>query len=213
MPALPGSMSKVLDLLRQTGAVITGGHFVLTSGKHASIYINKDALYTHTEAVSAVCLEFAERVPQLDIDTVAGPALGGIILSQWTAHHLSRLKGREVFAVYSEKAPDGGQIFTRGYDAFVTGKNVLVVEDLTTTGGSALKLVQAIRRAGGNVAAVCVMVNRNPDEVNESTFGAPFFALDGFKVEAHDETVCPMCRSGVPVNTSVGHGRKFVDSR
>ncbi|MBI2816869.1 MAG: orotate phosphoribosyltransferase [Acidobacteria bacterium] len=206
-------MSKVLDLLKQTGAVITGSHFVLTSGKHASVYINKDALYTHTAAVSAVCQEFAERVKHLDVDTVAGPALGGIILSQWTAHHLSRLKGKEILAVYSEKGPEGGQIFTRGYDQFVSGKNVLVVEDLTTTGGSVRKLVDAIRRAAGNVAAVCVMVNRNPEEVNDAYFGAPFFALDTFKVEAYEEPDCPMCRSDVPVNTSVGHGREFVEGK
>jgi len=206
-------MSKVLDLLKQTGAVITGSHFVLTSGKHASIYINKDALYTHTAAVSAVCEEFAQRVTHLDVETVAGPALGGIILSQWTAHHLSRLKGKEVFAIYSEKGPDGAQIFTRGYDQFVSGKNVLVVEDLTTTGGSARKLVDSIRRASGNVAAVCVMVNRNPEEVNDGYFDAPFFALDTFKVEAYDEANCPMCRAGIPVNTSVGHGREFVAAK
>lgn len=203
-------MSKVLDLLKQTGAVITGSHFVLTSGKHASVYINKDALYTHTSAVSAVCQDFAEKVMHLQIDTVVGPALGGIILSQWTAHHLSRLKGKEVFAVYSEKTPDGGQAFTRGYDKFVINRKVLVVEDLTSTGGSAKKVVEAIRRAGGQVAGVCVMVNRNPEEVTESYFGAPFFPLDTFKVEAYDEADCPMCRSGVPVDTSVGHGKQYL---
>jgi len=203
-------VSKVLDLLKQTGAVITGSHFVLTSGKHASVYINKDALYTHTSAVSAVCREFAEKVMHLQIDTVAGPALGGIILSQWTAHHLSRLKGTEIFAVYSEKAPDGGQTFTRGYDRFVANHHVLVVEDLTSTGGSAKKVVEAVWRAGGTVAAVCVMVNRNPEVVTESYFGAPFFPLDTFKVEAYEEADCPMCKSGIPVETSVGHGRTFL---
>ncbi len=206
-------MSKIFDLLKQTGAVITGGHFVLTSGKHASAYINKDALYTHTSAVSAVCQEFAEKVMHLQIDTVVGPALGGIILSQWTAHHLTRLKGKEVFAVYSEKTPDGGQVFTRGYDKFVINKKVLVVEDLTSTGGSAKKVVEAIRHAGGQVAGVCVMVNRNPEEVVEAYFGAPFFPLDTFKVEAYDEADCPMCRSGVPVDTSVGHGKQYLAAK
>jgi orotate phosphoribosyltransferase len=204
------TLSKVLDLLKQSGAVITGGHFVLTSGKHASIYINKDALYSHTELTSQVCEEFARKVKDLEIDSVVGPALGGIILSQWTAHHLSKMKGKEVFAVYTEKTLDGGQAFTRGYDKFVAGKNVLVVEDLTTTGESAKKVAEAVARAGGRVAAVCVMVNRNPDEVNERYFDAPFFALDTLKVEAYDENSCPMCRDGVPVNTTVGHGKKYL---
>ena len=203
-------MSKILDLLKQTGAVMTGGHFVLSSGKHSSVYINKDALYPHTGAASAVGREFAEKAKHLEMDSVSGPALGGIILAQWTAHHLSKLKGKEIFAVYTEKTPDGGQAFTRGYDQFVGHKNVLVVEDLTSTGGSAKKVVEAIRQAGGKVAGVCVMVNRNPEEVNEAYFGAPFFPLDTLKVEAYDESNCPMCKSGVPVNTSVGHGRKYL---
>ena len=206
-------LSKILDLLKQTGAVITGGHFVLTSGKHASVYINKDALYPHTEAASAVGREFADAAKHLEIDAVVGPALGGIILSQWTAHHLSKMKGKEVCGVYSEKTTDGGQAFTRGYDKFVAGKNVLVVEDLTSTGGSAKKVVEAIRAAGGKVTGVCVMVNRNPDEVTEAYFGAPFFALDTFKVEAYDEKDCPMCKSGVPVNTTVGHGKRFLEAK
>ena len=73
-------MSKVLDLLKQTGAVITDSHFVGTSGKHFSTYINKDALYPHTRETSAVCKLFAEQVKDLQIDTVVGPMLGGIIL-------------------------------------------------------------------------------------------------------------------------------------
>jgi orotate phosphoribosyltransferase len=206
-------MSNLLSLLQQTGAIYTDGHFVLTSGKHAAIYINKDALYPHTEAVSAVCEEFAATVAHLPIDTVVGPALGGIILSQWTAHHLSKSKGAEVVAVYTEKTPDGGQTFTRGYEKHVAGKSVLIVEDIVTTGGSVKKVMEAVQRAGGRAAAVCAMVNRNPDEVNEAAVGAPFFALETFRVEAYDESSCPMCRSGLPVNTSVGHGKKYVEAR
>jgi orotate phosphoribosyltransferase len=206
-------MNNVLDLLKRTGAIITDSHFVLTSGKHASTYINKDALYPHTEATSSVCRQFAERAKSLEIDTVVGPALGGIILAQWTAHHLCELKGKQVFAVYTEKTPDGRQTFTRGSDRFVVDKNVLVVEDLTTTGGSAKKVVEEVRRIHGKVAAVCVMVNRNPEEVTEAYFGAPFIPLATLKIDAYDEAECPFCQSGVPVNTSVGHGKHYLAAK
>ncbi len=96
----------------------------------------------------------AEAVKDLEIDMVVGPALGGVILSQWTAHHLSEIKGKEILGVYTEKSPDGGMAFTRGYDKFIAGKKVLVVEDLTTTGGSAKKVAEAVRGIGGDVAAV-----------------------------------------------------------
>ena len=193
--------------------MITDSHFVLTSGKHSPIYINKDALYPHTEETSAVCRLMAEQVKELEIDAVVGPALGGIILSQWTAYHLTKIKGREVYGLYTEKTADGGQILTRGYDKLVLGKKVLVVEDLTSTGGSAKKVVDLLKSLGSEVAAVVVMVNRNPKEVTQEYFGVPFFALDTFEVPAYEEADCPLCKSGVAINTSAGHGKKYLESK
>lgn len=206
-------MDNVIDILKKIGAVITDDHFVYTSGKHGSVYINKDALYPHTEETSKVCMMMSEMVKDLDIEVVAGPALGGIILSQWTAYHLSSLKGAEILGVYTEKTPEGGQIFRRGYDKVINDRNVLVVEDLTTTGGSVKKVVDSVREIGGRVVAVCVMVNRNPKLVNSDIVGAPLFSLGELQADAWNEEKCPLCKQGVPINTSVGHGKKFLESQ
>ncbi len=206
-------MDDVVAILKKVGAVLTEDHFVYTSGKHGSVYINKDALYPHTKEAAQVGEMFAQIYKGNDIDTVVAPALGGIILSQWTAHHLSQLKGKEVFGIYTEKDAEKNQIFTRGYDRFVKGKNVLVIEDLTTTGGSVLKVVNSVRAAGGKVVGVGVMVNRNPGEVNAKMMGAPFHALGVLRAEAFDEKDCPLCKKGVPINQTVGHGKKFVATR
>ncbi|MBI2411013.1 MAG: orotate phosphoribosyltransferase [Candidatus Kerfeldbacteria bacterium] len=206
-------MATIIDMLKETGAILTNDHFVLTSGKHASIYINKDAMYPHTEKASAVGKMFAEQVRDITIDVVVGPALGGIILSQWMAYHLTQLKGQEVLGVYTEKTPEKNQVFTRGYDKLIAGKKVIVVEDLTSTGGSAKKVVESVRTAGGEVVGVAVMVNRNPEEVNADYFGAPFFALGELKVEAYEEADCPMCAADTPVNTAVGHGKKYMEAK
>lgn len=206
-------MNDIISILKSIGAVITDDHFVYTSGKHGSIYVNKDALYPHTELASQVGKMFAEKNNGFDIETVVGPALGGIILSTWTANHLSRIKGKEIFGVYTEKDVDKNQIFTRGYDKYIKGKKILVIEDLTTTGGSVLKVVNSVRQAGGDVVAVSVMVNRSPDTVNEAMFGAPFNTLGVLKAEAFDEEVCPLCKSGVPINTVVGHGKKYLEAK
>ncbi len=203
----------VLDVLRGTNAVITNSHIVYTSGKHGSVYINKDAVYPHTKEASRIGELFAEQAKDLDIEVVVGPALGGIILSQWTAYHLSQMTKKEVLGVYTEKDSNGNQVFTRGYDKLVKGKNVLVVEDLTTTGGSVKKVVDSVRHAGGNVIAVGVMVNRDPENVNETTIGAPFFALGILRAEAFDEKDCHLCENGVPINTDVGHGRKYLEEK
>ncbi|OGG31503.1 hypothetical protein A3A63_03185 [Candidatus Gottesmanbacteria bacterium RIFCSPLOWO2_01_FULL_46_9] len=203
----------VVSILKSVGAIITDSHIVYTSGKHGSVYINKDALYPHTELASRVGEMFAEKNKALPVDVVVAPALGGIILSQWTAYHLSKIKGKEIFGIYTEKDAEKNQVFTRGYDKFVKGKNVLVIEDLTTTGGSVLKVVNSVKAAGGKVAAVSVMVNRNPEMVNEAMMGAPFNALGVLKAEAFDENVCPLCKKAVPINTTVGHGKKYLETK
>lgn len=205
--------STIIDILKRTGAVLTDDHFVYTSGKHGSVYINKDALYSHTAETSEVGKMFADKFKDLDIDVVAAPALGGIILSQWTTHHLSKLKHKEVLGVYTEKTPEKNQVFTRGYNSLIKGKNVLVIEDLTTTGGSVRKVVDSVIAAGGKVVAVCVMVNRDPVNVTSEVVGGSFSALGVLKAEAFDEDDCPLCRKGIPINTSVGHGRKYLERK
>ncbi|MFA9288711.1 MAG: orotate phosphoribosyltransferase [Weeksellaceae bacterium] len=206
-------METVLDILKKVGAVITDDHFVYTSGKHGSVYVNKDAVYPHTAETSKIGQMFAEHFKDLDIDVVVAPALGGIILSQWTAHHLSALKNKEILGVYTEKDADKNQVFTRNYDKLVTGKNVLVIEDLTTTGGSVKKVVDTVRATGGTVAAVGVMVNRNPAEVKSEMFDAPFHALGVLEVSAVDEADCELCKTNVPINTNVGHGKKYMQAK
>ncbi len=213
-------MEDVVTILKKIGAVLTDDHFVYTSGKHGSVYINKDALYPHTAETSIIGKMFAEKFKEADIDVVAAPAVGGTILSQWTAYHLSQLKGKEILSAYTEKdkgttasASESAQTFRRGYDKVVAGKNVLVIEDLTTTGGSVKKVVDAVRAIGGNVVAVCVMVNRDPKNVNSETVGAPFSALGVLQASAVDEKDCELCKKGVPINTTVGHGKKYLEEK
>ena len=210
---------KIISILKKVGAVITDDHFVYTSGKHGSVYIRKDKLYPFTRLTSKVCKMMAEKVKDLDIEVVVGPALCGIVLSQWTAYHLSQMTKKEVLSVFSEKTYDDKQIFDRpqmlkrGYDALVKGKRVLVVEDLTTTGASVKKVVDRVKEAGGEVVSVFILVNRNPGDVNSSRMGAPLRSLAIFKADAFDEDVCPLCKKNISINTQVGHGKEFLSRK
>src|SRR3989344_3778413 len=199
-------MTDVISILKGVGAILENDHFVGNSGRHMAAYVNKDRLYPHTEETSQVGLFFAEKFKDADIDVVVGPAFGGIILSQWTAYHLSKLKKKEVLGIYTEKLPDESQVFNpkRAYDMFVKDKKILIVEDVTTTGGSVKRVVDTVRTAGGTVVAVCVMVNRDPERVTDTAVGAPFHALAVYPVESYDPAACPLCKSGVPVNTKIG---------
>lgn len=202
----------ILSILKEVKAVITDDHFVYTSGKHGSVYINKDAIYPHTELSSKVGELFAEKTHDIDIDVVIAPALGGIVLSQWTAYHLSKRKNKEVLGVYTEKDTDENQVLKRGYDKLIQGKNVLVIEDLTNTGGSVKKVISTVQSVDATVTAIGVMVNRNPEKVNEEFFNLPFFSLGTLEATAWESDDCPLCQKQIPINTSVGHGKKFLSS-
>jgi orotate phosphoribosyltransferase len=202
----------VIKILEKVGAVLRDSHFVGTSGVHFDTYINKDFLYPHTKETSEICKLFAEKFKDENIDVVVGPALGGIILSQWTASHLSSLTNREVLAVYTEKSGDNEQVLKRGYDEYVKGKKVLIVEDNVQTGSSIVKVIKAVQAAGANIVGVCAMVNKNEDMEDEIE-GVPFNALSNLFVPMYEEKDCPLCRAGVPINTKVGHGKKFLESQ
>ena len=206
-------MAEVVEILKKVGGIITDDHFVYTSGKHGSVYVNKDALYPHTDMSSRVGELFAEHFQNENIDVVVSPALGGIVLSQWTAHHLSKVQGKEILGIYTEKDAEKNQVFTRGYGELVKGKKVLVIEDLVNTGGSFMKVVESIKAIGGEVVAVGVMVNRSPDKVTAETVGVPFYALDIFPAEAFEESECPYCKESRPINTKVGHGKKYMQAK
>src|SRR3989344_579590 len=203
----------IISILTKVGAIMQNSHFVGVSGLHMDTYITKDALFPHVFKVEKVCRMFAEKNKDLNIDVEAAPALGGIILSQGTAYALSKNLGKEVLAVFTEKTLDGNQVFTRGYDKYIKEKNVLVLEDLVTTGGSVQKIIKSVQGAGGEVVAVSVMVNKSPDTVNADLFKIPFNALGELTVNTYEAKNCPMCKAGIPINTTFGHGKKYLESK
>jgi orotate phosphoribosyltransferase len=207
------TQEEVLSIFKETGALITGSHIVGTSGRHMADYFNKDAVYPHTEKISRIGQLIAQLHKEKNIEVVVGPAVGGIIISQWTAHHLSRFTKREVLGTFTEKTPENNQVFKRGYEKFVAGKRVLIVEDVTTTGGSVKKVVERVRQAGGDVVAVTVMVNRDSARITSGLLGAPFFPLVVMETPSYAPEECPMCKENMPMNTTVGHGKNFFKEK
>ncbi len=202
-------MDDVIQILKDAGAILEG-HFIGVSGRHLPVYINKDAWLLHTGLVSKICRMLAELNKDNQIDVVVGPAVGGVVISQWTAYHLSEITGREVLSVFTEKTPEGGQILKRNYDKVVAGKRILAVEDTVTTGGSVKKTIDAIASAGGNVVQLSLIVNRNPKEVTAATFGLPVSALAEIDMESYEENEVPEWLKAIPINTEFGHGAKYL---
>lgn len=201
-----------LDIFKKVKAVITDTHVVYASGKHGNAYVNKDAVYPHTKDISALCKMMAEKFKGKGIDVVAGPTVGGVILSQWVANFLSELEGRDVLGIFAEEevGADGEKrrFFKRGYDRLIPGKKILIVEDILTTGGSVKKVVEAVKALGGDVVGCAALVNRGG--VKDADVGAAITALVNISLDAYDEDKCPLCKSGVPINTEVGKGREYL---
>jgi orotate phosphoribosyltransferase len=202
-------MSEVIDILKKVGAILTDDHFVGTSGLHFDTYVNKDFLYPHTAETSRICELYAEKYKDSLVEVIVGPALGGIVLSQWVASHLSKMTGREVLAIYTEKNEQGDQVFTRGYDSYVKGKKVLVVEDIITTGGSILKSIKSVQSAGGEVVGACALINKN-ENLDKDIFGVRFESLAELFIPTYEKESCPFCKNNIPINMKVGHGKKFT---
>ena len=205
---------EILAALAKVGALIQDSHIVYTSGRHGSHYVNKDALYPHTGMTSDLCREMATRFKDAGVDIVLAPAVGGIILSQWVAHHLTALTGREILGVYAEKAPVGeGFVIKRGYDKLVAGKKILILEDVITTGISVKRVVEATRALGGTVLGVAALCNRGGITTKELAEVPRLTSLVEINLDSWEEKECPLCAKGIAINTNVGKGLEFLSRR
>ncbi len=202
--------ADILRILQNAGAIITGTHVVYTSGRHGSTYVNKDALFPYTHETNLVCARLAEHFVNENAAVVAGPTVGGVIMAQWVAHHLRELTGQAVMAVYAEEHHISKQrVFRRGYDRHLTDQRVLIVDDVLTTGGSARKMVSAVRAAGGLVVGVGALCNRGV--LTAEVLDVPrLVAMTEIPMKSWDAVGCPLCHEGVPMNTQVGKGAEFL---
>ncbi len=145
---------EVEAALIESGALMEG-HFLLTSGRHSARYVEKFRLLEQPRLTSRLCREIARRFQDERVECVVGPVTGGIILAFETARHLGTR------AVYAERGEGGkGFVFRRGFQ-LKPGERVLVVEDIVTTGGSVLQVLEAVREAGGEPVGVALLVDRS----------------------------------------------------
>ena len=108
-------MSNILEILKKTEAVLTDSHFVGTSGRHMSIYVNKDRLLTHPSETEEIAKLLAQTNKDLDVEVVAAPVVGAVILGHLTAQHLSKMQGKEVLSVYADKTDEGPLLVNISY--------------------------------------------------------------------------------------------------
>lgn len=154
-------MTDRTDLIEQIRALaVVHGKVTLASGREADYYVDMRRVTLDGVASPLVGRVMNELVSDLDFDAVGGLTLGADPVATAMLHARAAEGGRlDVFVVRKEAKAHGMQRRIEGTE--VAGRRVLVVEDTSTTGGSALTAVDAVREAGGEVVAVAVVVDRN----------------------------------------------------
>jgi len=178
---------QILQALHDSEAIRTG-HFVLTSGRHSGTYVQCARVLEDPQLTTSLAETAVERLPEgLDIDLVAAPAVGGLIIGFAVAKALG------VKFIFSERE-SGAMVFRRAF-AVPAGARVLVVEDVVTTGGSVGEVVELVESAGGQVVGVVSLIDRGGNK----KFDKPFWPLLTLEVESWGPDECGLCADDVPV--------------
>ena len=144
---------------------VVRGRVTLSSGREADYYIDLRRVTLHHEGAPLVGHLLLEQLAAQGLGPGKVDAVGGLTLGADPVAsallHAAAARGRDLdaFVVRKEVKEHGMQRRIEGPD--VAGRKVVVVEDTSTTGASALTAVEAVREAGGNVLAVAVIVDRN----------------------------------------------------
>ena len=187
-------MEKVIGLLRESGAMLEG-HFLLSSGKHSDKYFQCAKLLQHPDKSQTAFEEVVKKLRgdiksgKLKIDIVAGPAIGGIIAAWEVARQLG------LAAIFTERDENGIMTLRRGFDAG-NGQNVLIVEDVVTTGKSSLECAAALQAAGAKIAALACLVDRRAESAQDIPW--PFYPAAKIAANNWDAPQCDLCRQGIP---------------
>lgn len=175
---------RINEILEKSG-VLLHGHFLLTSGKHSDKYMQCARLFQYPNFSEEVAKDLIEKFKDKKIDFVIGPAIGGIIFAYEVARQLG------VLAIFSERE-NGDMKLRRGFEVYA-GANVLVVEDVITTGGSVREVIELMKSLGANIVGVGCVVNRSGGKVQ---FDCPFESVISMDINTYEEDECPMCKQG-----------------
>lgn len=158
---------EALDEFREAGALLEG-HFILSSGLHSSVFLQKMFVFMDPARTERVCRGLAERITDAygPVDYVVSPAIGGIVPGYETARHLG------CKAVFVERE-NGAFVLRRGF-RIPEGARVVMVEDIVTTGLSSRECLAAIARHPGKVLGAACLIDRSGGSAD---LGVPLVSL------------------------------------
>ena len=180
---------QLMNIFRQKEAYLEG-HFLLSSGLHSPNYMQCAKLLQFPEIAS----DLGVRIQQMlnkeisGIDLVLSPALGGVIIG----HEVAR--AWHVPFLFCEREQKEFKL-RRGFQ-IKQGQNVVVIEDVVTTGGSTKETIALAQAEGANIAGVGSIVDRSMKPLD---FPAVYVSLLKLPLEQYPPETCPLCEEGIPV--------------
>jgi len=190
---------NVEEIYKDANALLEG-HFLLSSGNHSQFYLQSAKVLEDPKVAETLAKELASQIRKSDlkIDTVCSPALGGVL----AGYELARALGvRFIFAERVNKK----MTIRRGFEIH-KGENILMCEDIITTGGSALEAAKVAIDMGANIVGYAALANRGfckrvgSNSEKSSTCklpsNLPFFALEDFSFDIYKPEDCPLCKEG-----------------
>jgi orotate phosphoribosyltransferase len=177
---------EVIKKFRASGALLEG-HFALSSGLHSPIYLQCALVLQEPRNAEEFGRSIAAHFLGQNIQTVASPAIGGLIIG----HEVARALGGRF--IWTERQ-DASMVLRRGFSVS-PGERVLVVEDVVTTGGSTRETVAALQSAGAEVVGAASIIDRS---AGRADVGVPRVALATLDVPSVDLETCELCRRGEP---------------
>ena len=148
--------TEIIEIFKETEALLEG-HFILTSGKHSPSYFQCAKLLQHPGYLSKFANLIAQNFENSSVDAVISPAIGGIVLGTEVGRIL------DVKTIFAERK-NGEMCIRRGFEVH-EGQNILVIEDVITTGGSVQEVMNEVKKMGGVISGVGVLVDRSNGSV------------------------------------------------
>lgn len=180
--------TEVKELFVKTGAILEG-HFLLTSGLHSPMYVEKFQVLQHPKYTEQLCKALADKFVDENIEVVVGPVTGGILL----AHEVGKALGTR--AIFTERE-NGKMTLRRGFK-IAKGERVLIVEDIVTTGGSIKEVVEVVKEQGGIPVGIGMLVDRSGGKASFNE--VQYKALLHLTVTTYQPDDCPLCKEGQPM--------------
>jgi orotate phosphoribosyltransferase len=180
--------ADVIEEFRAAGA-LREGHFILASGLHSPMFLQKNLVFMHPERAERLCRALADKILATvgPVDLVVAPAVGAIIPGYETARRLGTP------SIYLER--EDGKFKLRRAFSIPKGARVAMVEDVVSTGGSLRECVPVIEAAGGVVVCAACIVDRSGGKAD---MGAPVVALASITVPAYPADALPPELAALP---------------